>query len=164
MKLPASVQEIADVIGRDRALYLIGQLPKTYPPSTRTAHGATERVILYVPKSLRPDHALVAILGWADASKLVSAFGGEVMQPANCRELYRRFRDRSILGMLKAGNSPSAIAELMGVSDRHVRNVAKEITQEEPNPANDNNACIENAGNVADHADQPSGFQSDKGI
>ena len=127
-KLPASVQEIADVIGRSKALYLIGQLPKTYPPSTRTAHGATERVMLYVPKILRPDHPLVSILGWNDASKIVAAFGGEILQPANCREVYRRFRDRSISEMIRAGVPYAHIAELMGVSPRHVRNLGKRRT------------------------------------
>lgn len=138
MRLPESVQEIADVIGRSRALYLIGRLPKTYPPSTRTKHGATERVILYVPKSLRPDHALVSILGWHDAMKLVRVFGGEILQPANCREVYRRFRDQSIRAFLSAGSSPSHIAALMGVSDRHVKNLSREIAQEDRIPANDN--------------------------
>lgn len=139
MKLPASVQEIADVLGQERALYLIGQLPKTYPPSTRTAHGATERVILYVPKNVRPDHALVRILGWNDANKIVAAFGGEILQPANCREIYRRFRDRAIAEMIGEGIPQNEIAELMGVSHRHVRNVGKEIPQEETVSANDNN-------------------------
>lgn len=140
MRLPESVQEIADVIGRERALYLIGQLPKTYPPSTRTNHGATERVILYIPKSLRVDHPLVQILGWHDAMKLVRVFGGEIMQPANCREVYRRFRDQSIGRFIRLGMTTAQVAELMGVSDRHVRNVAREIPQEERRPANDNNA------------------------
>lgn len=152
MKLPSSVQEIADVIGRERALFLIGQLPKTYPPSTRTAHGATERVILYVPKSLRADHPLVEILGWKDASRLVKAFAGEVMQPANCREIYRRFRDRSILAMLQAGETSSTVAEIMGVSDRHVRNVAKENAQEERIAHNDNNPDSSNVQDTVDHA------------
>lgn len=146
MKLPLSVQEIADVIGRDRALYLVGQLPRTYPPSTKSARGGAERVILYVPKSLRPDHPLVVILGWRDASRLVAAFGGEVMQPANCRDIYRRFRDRSILEMLLAGEDAAAIAELMGVSDRHVKNIAKENAQEELKADNDNNRAIQSSG------------------
>ena len=137
------MHEIAEVIGRDRALYLIGRLPKTYPPSTRTKNGATERVILYVPKSLRPDHSLVQILGWHDAMKLVRVFGGEILQPANCREVYRRFRDRSIRAFLIAGYPPNYIAEMMGVSDRHVKNLLREIPQEERTPANDNNPAIQ---------------------
>lgn len=131
MKLPASAQEIADVIGRDRALYLIGKLPKTYPPSTRSLNGAAERVIMYVPKTLKPDHLLVNILGWEDAVKLVQFFGGEILCPANCREIYRRFRDKSIAEMLRDGELPEIIAELMGVSKKTVANIAKEFQQEE---------------------------------
>lgn len=131
MKLPASAQEIADVIGRDRALYLIGKLPKTYPPSTRSSNGATERVIMYVPKTLKPDHSLVNILGWDDAAKLVRFFGGEILCPANCKEIYRRFRDRSIAEMLNDGQLPEFIAELMSVSKKTVANIAKEFAQEE---------------------------------
>lgn len=131
MKLPASAQEIADVIGRDRALYLIGKLPKTYPPSTRSSNGATERVIMYVPKTLKPDHSLVNILGWDDATKLVRFFGGEILCPANCKEIYRRFRDRSIAEMLNDGQLPEFIAELMSVSKKTVANIAKEFAQEE---------------------------------
>jgi len=136
MRLPASVEEIASVIGRDRALYLIGQLPKCWAgiPGKKSS-----RVIMYVPKSLRPDHPLVSVLGWIDANKLVAAFGGEILTPANCREVYRRFRDQSIKAMLISGMSALEVAELMEVSHRHVRNVSKEIPQEELNGANDNN-------------------------
>lgn len=141
MKLPASAQELADVIGRERALYLIGKLPKCYPPSTRTARGANERVILYVPKTLRTDHPLVTILGWKHAQALVRAFGGEILQPANCREVYRRFRNQSIVRMLNDGLAVADIAELMNVSHRHVRNLAREISQEERDAANDNNSA-----------------------
>jgi hypothetical protein len=86
---------------------------------------------MYVPKTLKPDHSLVNILGWDDAIKLVRFFGGEILQPANCREVYRRFRDRSIAEMLKDGELPEVIAELMSVSKRLVVNIAREFTQEE---------------------------------
>ncbi|WP_375731624.1 hypothetical protein [Xylella fastidiosa] len=35
--MPASVQELADVIGRKQALTLIGQLPRTYPKAAAAA-------------------------------------------------------------------------------------------------------------------------------
>lgn len=79
--LPKSVQEIADVIGRDKALHLIRSLP-TYvagKPGKRCT-----RVMLYVPQRLRLDHPLVLILGFEDAAKMVDHFGGECLQPANC--------------------------------------------------------------------------------
>ncbi|HDR9259609.1 TPA: hypothetical protein QDB21_005631 [Burkholderia vietnamiensis] len=79
--LPKSVQEIADVIGREKALHLIRSLP-TYvagKPGKRCT-----RVMLYVPQRLRMDHPLVQILGFEDAAKMVDNFGGECLQPANC--------------------------------------------------------------------------------
>jgi hypothetical protein len=135
MRLPASVQEIADVIGRERALFLVGQLPRCY---VDTVGHQSWRVIMYVPKDLKPDHDLVKMLGWADAMKLVKGFGGEIMQPASCAGIYKTFRDRSALTMLETGMKPVEIAEILGVSDRHVRNLRREKTQEALSAANDN--------------------------
>lgn len=137
VRLPASVQEIADVIGTERALYLIGQLPKCY--QTRNGSKSTSwHVILYIPKRIEPDHQLVKIMGWHDATRLVDVFGGEILQPANCTDVYRQFRDRSILRMVSEGMPGNAVAALMGVSDRHVRNLVREKAQEDRAAANDN--------------------------
>ena len=124
-RLPHSVHEIADVIGRELALYLIGQLPRAY-----SACHPSGQVIMYVPKTLKPDHALVAMLGWPAAKKLVRVFGGEILQPATCAHLYRGFRDRSIRRLLGEGYKPALIAEWFDVCERHVRNMAREIPQE----------------------------------
>lgn len=137
MRLPSSVQEIADVIGRDRALFLVGQLPRCYKTRQHTKQ-AGWHVILYVPKVIKPDHQLVQILGWADATKLVAVFGGEILQPANCTEVYRAFRDKTALAMIEAGKTPVEVAELLGVSDRQVRNLRREKAQEALSAANDN--------------------------
>lgn len=137
MALPASVQEIADVIGSERALYLVGQLPRCYAGNKGKQ---SSRVIMYVPKTLKPDHQLVVLLGWHDARKLVDAFGGEILQPANCAEIYRQFRDQSILRMAREGMRPGEIAEVVGVSDRHVRNLLRENPQQDLRASNDNTA------------------------
>lgn len=139
MRLPASVQEIADVIGTERALYLVGQLPRCYIRDKRRLTATATHVILYVPKSLKPDHELVRILGWHDATRLVDAFGGEILQPASCADVYRRFRDASILRMVREGMKPAAVAALLEVSERHVRNLLREKPQQDMRPANDNN-------------------------
>lgn len=135
MRLPSSVQEIANVIGRDRALFLVGQLPRCYVD--RVGHKSW-RVMLYVPKDIKPDHELVKILGWPDAVKLVAGFGGEILHPASCAEVYRAFRDKSALAMAGQGMKPTAIAEVLGVSDRQVRNLIREKTQEALCAGNDN--------------------------
>lgn len=136
--LPESVREIAEVIGRDDALRLIGQLPTCY--AGKEGH-KSNRVIMYVPKSLKPDHTLVRILGFTTAMKLVRHFGGEILQPANCRAIYTRFRDEAINQMLAAGARPSMVAELLSVSERHVRNLARENPPEEKPPLDAKNAA-----------------------
>ncbi|AWM87362.1 hypothetical protein [Microvirga sp. 17 mud 1-3] len=100
--------------------------------------------MLYVPalRRLTPDHALVDILGWNDAERLCRHFGGEILQPANCAEIYRPFRDKAISKIVAGGIPPKLVAEWFGVTDRHVRTVRREIPQEESRPANDNNRQI----------------------
>lgn len=143
MKLPPSVQEIADVIGRERALFLIGKLPKCYSGPRKWP-----QVILYVPKRLTFDHPLVEILGWADAQKLVQAFPGEILHPASCAGIYREFRDENILRLVGEGLPTMMIAEWFGVSDRHVRNLKREKPHEDLKPANDNNASRHQTGSA----------------
>lgn len=137
VRLPESVQEIADVIGSERALYLIGQLPRCY---VDTPGHKSWRLILYVPRTLKADHRLVKMIGWHDATKMVKAFGGEILYPRTCAGVYRQFRDASIVRMLGEGMTAKAIAELMDVSDRHVRNLAREKTKEGMAADNDNTA------------------------
>jgi hypothetical protein len=81
--LPASVQEIADVIGREQALHLVANLPRR---SDNRPGKACKRPMLYVPQRITMDHKLVAILGFEDAAKMVNAFGGENLYPATCSE------------------------------------------------------------------------------
>lgn len=141
MRLPKSVQEIADVIGVEQALFLVGQLPRCVIRDKRYPNAKTTHVILYVPTAARlaPDHQLVRLLGWRDAVKLCQHFGGEILHPANCADIYRKFRDRSIVRMVRAdGMDPALVAELMEVSRRHVSNLLREIPQQEQHAANDN--------------------------
>lgn len=134
-RLPASVQEIADVIGRERALFLIGRLPRF----TRHDVRGGEQVILYVPRNLKPDHYLVRIMGWHDAQALVDAFGGELLKPGNCACVYRGFRDHHIRRLVAEGVPAAMVAEWFGLTERHVKNLAAENPQEGPGRgANDN--------------------------
>lgn len=119
-RLYGTVREIVDVLGREKTLFLIGQLPKCYAgPDGKKSW----RVILYVPQKLTPHHQLVRILGWHDAEKMVRAFPGEILQPANCAEIYREFRDISICRLSVQGLTPAGIARMFDVSERHVKNV-----------------------------------------
>jgi hypothetical protein len=115
MRLPESVQEIADVIGEDKALELIGKLPACGRRSWR--------VVLYVPKRLKPDHKLVQLIGWLHAEKLVRHFGGEILQPSNCRCLVRAKRNDRIRDLSANDNTPQQIADQVGLSERQIRNI-----------------------------------------
>ncbi|CAJ3408750.1 hypothetical protein DO71_1447 [Burkholderia pseudomallei] len=124
MQLPNSVQEIAEVIGRERALYLVGQLPRRVTRDKRYPAAKNSELMLYVPtvERLGGDHPLVRILGYKDASMLCRAFGGETLKPANCNEIYRRYRDAQIARMVGEGYPVSYVADLFGVSGQTVRN------------------------------------------
>lgn len=114
-QLPRSVQEIANVIGRSRALYLVGQLPRTYRRQWRCD--------LYVPQKLKPDHKLVSLLGWEDASKMVKEFGGLILQPARCDCIARDFKYQAVRQMRDEGMSAKDIAEATGIPARTVRHI-----------------------------------------
>ena len=134
MDLPNSVQELAEVIGREKALRLIGGLPQCGKRSWRK--------VLYVPKPSRlgASHPLVRVLGYADALKLSEAFGGEILQPSNCNFIARNFRNTTIRTMAAKGMSPADIAEAVQITSRQVRNILKENAPEETATANDNTA------------------------
>lgn len=169
MKLPDSAQEIADVIGSEKALLLIGKLPRSYSGSTSSAKsygraGMTDkrssRVNLYVPTLARlgVNHPLVQIVGWHDAVKLCKAFGGEIMYPANCACIAREFRDQAIMQMVGSGLSKSVIADQVGVSERQVRNVVRarltEIPPEDRKTAANDNAPVINQGASSEWTNQ----------
>jgi hypothetical protein len=135
-QLPRSVQEIADVIGRDLALKLVESLPRAYSPCHPSG-----QVILYVPKYLRPDHHLVALLGWEAARRLAHTFGGEMLMPAICYGLRSGERNSAILSMRASGATQQDIAREFRVSARHVRNILKEMAQVDCTQKTLNNAA-----------------------
>jgi hypothetical protein len=141
------------VIGDERALFLIGRLPRCYPPGKSGSSWdsgkrvAAERVVMYVPKRLDFSHPLVTILGWKDAQTLVGAFGGEILCPATCTGIYKPYRDENIVRLVGEGVPTAMVADWFGVSERQVRNLTRDVRAEKPQEdrraANDNNAQIE---------------------
>lgn len=117
-KLPRSVQEVADVIGRDQALTLVDSLPRAY--------SRPWQICVYVPKTVGPDHALSVILGWGVAQTLARAFGGELLKLAGGA---RAARGEAVRAALRSGQTVQDVAREYRMSDRQVRNIVKEITQ-----------------------------------
>jgi hypothetical protein len=157
--LPASVRDLVDVLGRERTLFFIGQLPvcfvkkpSRYGPKSRATSKGEKRVILYVPKRLKPDHRLVKILGWNDAQRLVDVFGGEILCPPTMHEVvYRPFRDAAMIRLAIAQQVPvSVLAEWFDMGEQRVRQVLDsavgEIPQEALRAANTNNRATETEG------------------
>lgn len=121
--LPGQAEEIAQVIGRERALYLIGQLPRYVVKDKRSPGSRGTQVVMYVPtlRRLRMTHNLVRILGEDDAMNLCKAFGGEIMNPPNCAAIRRDFHHRALVQLAGEGFSDIDLAEIFDLSRRRVR-------------------------------------------
>lgn len=122
--LPKSTQQIADVIGRDRALHLVRTWKKTL---SGNAGQNFDRVCIYIPAKLPLDHELVRVLGYPDAAKLVAEFRGEILYLSTCEDLFRGWRNQAIRRLARDGLKPPELAEWFDISDRQVRNVLREI-------------------------------------
>lgn len=131
-RLPRSAQEIADVIGRDATLRLIGKLPRCLMRDKRYPAATVQRVMLYVPASLPADHQLVRMIGYPAAKRLSDAFGGEILYPAACNEVYRAWRDKEIFRMAEEGLSAVQIADVVGLTDSRVYAMLRSVAAENP--------------------------------
>lgn len=119
--LQGDLRSIAEVMGRQQALYLISQCPR-YKVAGR--QGA--QVLLYVPKTKNFDisHHIVQSLGYHDAYKLSQHFGGELLVLSQCRHIILKVRNEGIKSLVNLGISKKEVAELFGVSQRTIGLVA----------------------------------------
>lgn len=116
MRLPRSVQEIADVIGRDQALHLVARLRERC--TSRTLN-----IYIPAPDRLHARHALVEMIGMEDAQALAQVFGGAHVYPASCRQMRRALENRDILKLRDAGMSIKEIAAELALSTKWVQAV-----------------------------------------
>lgn len=121
--LPGVAQEIADVIGRQRTLYLLGQLPRCVGGGAPYPGKKASQVVLYVPKAPDGSHPLVRLMGQDDASALAEAFGGELLKPPTCAEIYRTFRNASIVKMASDGVSGPELATIFALTRRCIAGI-----------------------------------------
>lgn len=117
MDIDESIMEIASVIGREKALYLIGSLGRSGKRPWR--------LNLYIPRHPGDSHPLVKILGKEDALRMAREFGGMNLQPANGNALVRRFRSREIQRLATEGKTVRDIANLFQVNQRTILNAIK---------------------------------------
>lgn len=132
MRLPDSVQEIADVIGRGAALHLVRNLP-TYRNGTHR-----NKPILYVPKKLTSGHRLITILGEEPAQRLVDEFGGEILWPAISTTLRAARREEIKQRWSEGAATKADLARAFNVTERYIRSIVSEQPAEDLSAANDN--------------------------
>lgn len=125
VRLPRGVQEVADAIGREKALELIGKIKPSYHPS----HPNERRLYLYVPTlaNLKPDHALVRMIGYPSAEKLSLRFGSELLKLATCENVVRAHRNKEIAEMLKGGSSEEMVAEWFKMTIKSIRSIDRRM-------------------------------------
>lgn len=116
--LPNEVRQLAEVVGREKALYIAGRI--LHPERRRCAW-------LYIPKKLPEIHPLIELAGPEDAAALVAEFGGKLFQIPPCHGVYRKFRDREIRRMVAEGYRQEWIAETFGVCIRTIRNLTQDL-------------------------------------
>lgn len=122
-QLPASVAEIAEVIGRDKALDFVRQLPRSGSRRWRKC--------IYIPKRLTVDHDLVRMLGWEDAQKLCFAFSGMILQPSTLQAMEKAHRNRQIVRASDEGVSIEEIADVYEMSRYRVKEIIAQGQKEQ---------------------------------
>lgn len=116
--LPGTLREVAEVIGRERAMYLAGQVLHWDRQGQRGKAGW-----VYIPKKLEPHHRLNELVTLDEALKLVEVFGGENLTISMPAGPVRRFRNMQIQHLASEGLRPEVIAYAVGITPRQVRNV-----------------------------------------
>ena len=119
--LPERTQLIADVIGRERALYFVSVLQKRPCSNPKQP----QRLYVYIPQKLHDGHMLVQLLGWDDASKLVKAYGGEGMHLSECTNVKRGWRNVVIQRMKDEGISTADLAKRFAITQKQVSRIVK---------------------------------------
>lgn len=110
--LPASVREMAKIIGRDKALLIAG---------------SCQNGRLYVPRNLHADHRLARLIGLPWARKLSDCWGGEIIYLAKCHELKCRYRNEAIRRWSSEGKTRRELADLAGLTERQIDNILNEM-------------------------------------
>lgn len=120
--LKGDLYAIAEVLGRQKTLYLVSHCPR-YKVEKRQGIG---QLLLYVPKLKNFDlnHNLVKIMGYEDAYKLSRHFGGELLVLSQCKRIILKKRNIGIKSMLQQGFKKEQVAEFFNLTTRTVCMVA----------------------------------------
>ncbi len=115
--LPAFAAKVSELIGQRLALALMAHI-----------HGTGGTGFMRVPRTVKPTHKLVGIIGHAAAEKLCDEFGGRVIRLPRCDAMHRTKRNHEIARMAAEGSSVREIAQAFALTGRQVRNVLTQRT------------------------------------
>ena len=103
--LPASVRDMAEVIGLDAALGVVQH------------YGGTR---LWLPLVLSEDHPLVQTIGLAAARSLSEHYRLESLTIPTCKRAFRVIRNQRIVERYRAGETAATLAHEFGLHERMI--------------------------------------------
>lgn len=124
--LGQAYHDFAKAVGWDEAIR-VGLLvhQECRPPSRTRGSLLIDRGIIYVPSGFSPDCRLAKIVGESTARKLIAALGGETFEFSNILAADIPKQHAHIADMIREGRRYAVIAGLWGITERHVRRIAR---------------------------------------
>ncbi|MDH5185404.1 MAG: hypothetical protein OEX12_16110 [Gammaproteobacteria bacterium] len=110
--LPASVQELIDVVGMAAALVIVEE------------RGG---IRLCVPSTVNADHWLVPLIGMEALRALVNYYSREEIEIPLCAEALRAAREQQIHALAAAGTSNAELARQYGYTERGIRKLRRRV-------------------------------------
>lgn len=115
--LNQTLEEVAFIIGRERALMLVGRL---------TATGSRPwRVCVYIPKGISPDHRLVRLVGWEDAQALCAHFRGSILELSSGQAIVWSWLQSEVRRLSNEGMGVMEIVDVLAMPARTVRAIRR---------------------------------------
>lgn len=119
--LPPILEEISSVIGRDKTITLVGKLPRS--AQIKRDGRTRQRIYLYIPKTLTPEHKLIELLGYEDALKMVDAFAGEIICVPSLKNMHTHFLHHSIRAQYGAGVNIEILVIIFNMTRKNIQRI-----------------------------------------
>lgn len=113
--LPASVQELVEVVGVSAALAIVEE------------RGG---ITLCVPTVAASDHWLSGLIGLPALTALVERYRGEEIEIARCAAAMRAIQEQQIVAEAGAGASNATLARRYGYTERGIRKLRRRVEGE----------------------------------
>ena len=110
--LPETVEEIAEVIGREKAVRLV--------EGTRQRGARRWRRHLYIPSDMPEDHRIVSLIGWDAAQALSFSHANSVLELPSCHSLRKAYLSDVVAKMAGQGADQAEIASELGIERKTV--------------------------------------------